>query len=283
MTTPEFDTVVVDWRSPVANLYYSGQIGPMSYAAPDGTVTGELTLKRMLTVRDRELLGLFDSGVVSQDAYLQSVLGQVSSDKLREIVTTIQAEQNLVIRHPARQPLIVQGVAGSGKTTIALHRIAWLLYAHRETLRPEQLMILAPNPLFLDYISQVLPDLGVERVVQTTFQGLCQGLLGKQLPKVRAVTRLEDKLQATRRGAGGGGRGAAAEGFPGLQGIHRGLRGPVAGGNAAPDRVDLRQCDSVQPSGAESHFPQAAGALSPQGAHGRNEEVPPPPPENRRR
>lgn len=197
MTTPEFDTVVVDWRSPVANLYYSGQIGPMSYAAPDGTVTGELTLKRMLTVRDRELLGLFDSGVVSQDAYLQSVLGQVSSDKLREIVTTIQAEQNLVIRHPARQPLIVQGVAGSGKTTIALHRIAWLLYAHRETLRPEQLMILAPNPLFLDYISQVLPDLGVERVVQTTFQGLCQGLLGKQLPKVRAVTRLEDKLQAT--------------------------------------------------------------------------------------
>ena len=196
MTTPEFDTVVVDWRSPVANLYYSGQIGPMSYTAPDGTVTGELTLKRMLTVHDRELRGLFDSGVVSQDAYLQSVLGQVSSDKLREIVTTIQAEQNLVIRHPARQPLIVQGVAGSGKTTIALHRIAWLLYAHRETLRPEQLMILAPNPLFLDYISQVLPDLGVERVVQTTFQGLCQSLLGKQLPKVRAVTRLEDKLQA---------------------------------------------------------------------------------------
>ena len=89
----------------IRDRYYSGQIGPMSYAAPDGTVTGELTLKRMLTVRDRELLGLFDSGVVSQDAYLQSVLGQVSSDKLREIVTTIQAEQNLVIRHPARQPL----------------------------------------------------------------------------------------------------------------------------------------------------------------------------------
>ena len=156
-----------------------------------------MTLKRMLTVHDRELLGLFDSGVVSQDAYLQSVLGQVSSDKLREIVTTIQAEQNLVIRHPMQTPLIVQGVAGSGKTTIALHRIAWLLYAHRKTLRPEQLMILAPNPLFLDYISQVLPDLGVERVMQTTFPGLCRTLLGKYLPKTAAVTRLEDKLSAS--------------------------------------------------------------------------------------
>lgn len=197
MTSSGLDTVVVDWRSPVANLYYSGQIGSMSYAAPDGTVEGEMTLKRMLTVHDRELLGLFDSGVVSQDAYLQSVLGQVSSDKLREIVTTIQAEQNLVIRHPMQTPLIVQGVAGSGKTTIALHRIAWLLYAHRKTLRPEQLMILAPNPLFLDYISQVLPDLGVERVMQTTFPGLCRTLLGKYLPKTAAVTRLEDKLSAS--------------------------------------------------------------------------------------
>ena len=197
MTSSGLNTVVVDWRSPVANLYYSGQLGPMSYAAPDGTVEGEMTLKRMLTVHDRELLGLFDSGVVSQDAYLQSVLGQVSSDKLREIVTTIQAEQNLVIRHPMQTPLIVQGVAGSGKTTIALHRIAWLLYAHRKTLRPEQLMILAPNPLFLDYISQVLPDLGVERVMQTTFPGLCRTLLGKYLPKTAAVTRLEDKLNAS--------------------------------------------------------------------------------------
>jgi len=196
METPAFDTVVVDWRSPVANLYYSGQLGQVSYDAPDGQVRGEMTLKRMLTVRDRELLALFDTGLASQDAYLQSVLGQVSSDKLREIVTTIQAEQNQVIRHPMRTSLIVQGVAGSGKTTIALHRIAWLLYAYRETLRPEQLMILAPNPLFLDYISQVLPDLGVERVMQTTFFGLCAQLLGKAMPKVQAVTRLEDKLEA---------------------------------------------------------------------------------------
>lgn len=185
---------VTDWRSPVANLYYSGQVGPMDYEAPDGKVQGELTLKRMLTVEDDRLISLFDSGVVSQDAYLQGVLGSVSSDRLKEIVTTIQAEQNQVIRHPLQQNLIVQGVAGSGKTTIALHRIAWLLYAFRDSLRPEQMMILAPNPLFLSYISQVLPDLGVERVVQTTFAGLCQQWMGKHAPRVQLTSRLEERL-----------------------------------------------------------------------------------------
>ena len=188
------DPVVVDWRSPVANLYYSGQIGPMDYTAPDGRIHGELTLKRMLTVRRRELNGLFDSGIVSQEAYLQEVLGSVSSDRLREIVTTIQAEQNIVIRHGLNTSLLVQGAAGSGKTTIALHRIAWLLYAFRDTLRPEHMMILAPNPLFLSYISQVLPDLGVERVVQTTFEGWCRSGMGKRMPKVYRESRLEKNL-----------------------------------------------------------------------------------------
>ena len=171
--------VVVDWRSPVANLYYSGQIGKMDYEAPDGRVEGELTLKRMLTVRQRELVSLFDSGIVSQEEYLQGVLGSVSTDRLREIVTTIQAEQNIVIRHPLAANLLVQGAAGSGKTTIALHRIAYLLYTFQKTLKPENMMILAPNPLFLSYISQVLPDLGVERVVQTTFEGWCREGMGR--------------------------------------------------------------------------------------------------------
>jgi len=188
------EPVVVDWRSPVANLYYSGQIGRMDYEAPDGRVDGELTLKRMLTVRRRQLLSLFDSGIVSQEAYLQEVLGSVSSDRLREIVTTIQAEQNIVIRHPLDTHLLVQGSAGSGKTTIALHRIAYLLYTYQKTLRPENMMILAPNPLFLSYISQVLPDLGVERVVQTTFEGWCREAAGRRLPKLRRESRLEKNL-----------------------------------------------------------------------------------------
>ena len=189
--------VVVDWRSPVANLYYSGQIGRMDYEAPDGRVEGELTLKRMLTVRQRELVSLFDSGIVSQEAYLQDVLGSVSTDRLREIVTTIQAEQNIVIRHPLNADLLVQGAAGSGKTTIALHRIAYLLYTFQKTLKPENMMILAPNPLFLSYISQVLPDLGVERVVQTTFEGWCREGMGRRMPRILRESRLERNLSLT--------------------------------------------------------------------------------------
>ena len=189
--------VVVDWRSPAANLYYSGQIGRMDYEAPDGRVEGELTLKRMLTVKQRELISLFYSGIVSQEAYLQGVLGSVSTDRLREIVTTIQAEQNIVIRHPLAEHLLVQGAAGSGKTTIALHRIAYLLYTFRNSLKPENMMILAPNPLFLSYISQVLPDLGVERVVQTTFEGWCREGMGRRMPKILRESRLEKNLSLT--------------------------------------------------------------------------------------
>ena len=188
------DIEVVDWRSPVANLYYSGQLGPMHYTAPDGEVRGELLLKRQFGIEQGELRTIFDTDVVSQDAYLQSVLGSVGSDRLREIVTTIQAEQNFVIRHKPDRPLIVQGVAGSGKTTIALHRIAYLLYAYQDRLRPEQMMILAPSPLFLDYISGVLPDLGVDKVVQTTFPLLIGSLMGKRLPRVDAGDRLSDML-----------------------------------------------------------------------------------------
>ncbi|MEG0767127.1 MAG: AAA family ATPase, partial [Clostridia bacterium] len=109
-------------------------------------------------------------------------------------VSTIQAEQNIVIRYKPDRPLIVQGVAGSGKTTIALHRIAYLLYAYQDQMQPRNMMILAPNPLFLDYISAVLPDLGVEQVVQTTFPMLVARWLGKQMPKVQETHRLEDML-----------------------------------------------------------------------------------------
>ena len=189
--------VVIDWRSPVANLYYSGQIGPMSYTAPDGTIEGELLLKRQFGVEDGALVSIFDTDIASQDKYLQSVLGSMGGNRLRDIVTTIQAEQNFVIRYRHDKPLVVQGAAGSGKTTIALHRIAYLLYAQQDTLRAEQMMILAPNPLFLDYISGVLPDLGVENVVQATFLRFAADALGGALNEVDTRDRLAEMLAAS--------------------------------------------------------------------------------------
>ena len=164
LKTPEYQIAVHDWRSPVANLYYSGQVGDVHYEAPDGTVHGEMTLKRMFTIEEQKLVSMQDTGVVGQEKFLTDALSQVTTARLREVVTTIQAEQNTVIRYDTQKPLCVQGVAGSGKTTIALHRIAWMLYRLQKTVRPEQMMILAPNPLFLSYISRVLPDLGVDKV-----------------------------------------------------------------------------------------------------------------------
>ena len=176
---------IIDWRAPVANLYYSGQIGPMEYTAPEGVVRGEMTLKRQFGVDDGQLKTIFDSGIAAQDEYLQSVLGAVTGERLTEIVTTIQAEQNAIIRHPLKRSLVVQGVAGSGKTSIALHRIAFLLYTYQDRLFAENTLILAPNPMFLQYIAPVLPDLGVERVRQTTFTALLQAHLGKGMPPLK--------------------------------------------------------------------------------------------------
>ncbi len=177
------ESVVTDWRAPVANLYYSGQIGPMRYTAPDGVIEGELTLKRQFGIERGELNSIFDVDLATADALLQKVLSERTSERLRDIVTTIQSEQNLVIRHPLEKSMVVQGAPGSGKTTVALHRIAYLLYAY-QSLRPEQMVILAPSPLFLNFIAGVLPDLGVERVRQTTFDGFLRTLM--ELPKLGA-------------------------------------------------------------------------------------------------
>lgn len=179
MRSETLEMIVADWRAPVANLYYAGQLGPISYRTPEGVVEGDVTLKRMFGIEKGELMTIFDTDIASQDAYLQSVLGEMTGGRLKEIVTTIQAEQNRVIRHPGRESLIVQGVAGSGKTTIALHRIAYLLYVMSDRLSPENMLILAPNPLFLTFIAGVLPDLGVENTRQSTFLRFFEETVGK--------------------------------------------------------------------------------------------------------
>ncbi len=196
------DSVVTDWRAPVANLYYSGQIGPMRYVAPDGVIEGELTLKRQFGIERGELTSIFDVDLATADALLQKVLSERTSERLRDIVTTIQSEQNLVIRHPLEKSMVVQGAPGSGKTTVALHRIAYLLYAYPK-LQPDQMVILAPSPLFLNFIAGVLPDLGVERVRQTTFDGFLRTLM--DLPKLGAFEQEPPEQKA---------RDALAKGAP---------------------------------------------------------------------
>ncbi len=192
------ETVVTDWRAPISNLYYSGQLGHVSYEAPDGKIEGELTLKRQFEIKDGALLGVYDRDIASQDEYLNKALSSMSGERLKDIVSTIQSEQNLVIRQPLLNDLIVQGAAGSGKTTIALHRIAYLLYAYSDRLRAERMLILAPNPLFLDFISGVLPDLGVDKVEQTTYAGFLGNWLGLKAESLGTPLKADDAFAMTK-------------------------------------------------------------------------------------
>lgn len=172
--------VVIDWRSPVANLYYDCRLGLAAYSAPDGQISGCLKLKRQLNIVHGELQRVIDIDVTADDELLRDYLGVNTDNRLRDIVATIQAEQNQVIRADIARNLIIQGAAGSGKTTVALHRLAYLIYQY-PALREEDFMIIAPHKLFLDYISAVLPGLGTEKIQQTTFVELAQELIGETL------------------------------------------------------------------------------------------------------
>ncbi len=160
--------LVCDWRAPVSSLYYDFEIGDASYSSPMGLVVGEITNKRQFKIKDSEMKFCFDSSLTVNDEILQQELSQNASKKMRNIVSTIQREQNAIIRDE-RNTLFVQGVAGSGKTSIALHRIAYLLYKYREKYKSSDILILSPNFVFSDYISSVLPSLGEENVLETSF------------------------------------------------------------------------------------------------------------------
>ena len=175
------ECTVIDWRAPIAALTTHVSGGTVSYTSPDGKITGTLYLKRIFEIRSRQLLGIVDQfdkrsaqrgepvGIVTPEQYLQQVLQKKQDVHLRDIIATIQQEQDKLIRADARQALVVQGVAGSGKTSIALHRIAFLLYPGTKSgISPNRCIIFGPNRLFLSYISLVLPSLGVERIPQTT-------------------------------------------------------------------------------------------------------------------
>ncbi|MDM5353591.1 RNA polymerase recycling motor HelD [Lysinibacillus sphaericus] len=178
------EPIIVDWRSPVANVYYDGRLGDMEYDVRGEIHKGHLFAKRQYKIENGDLLDIRDIDLTTNDELLQEALAGKADVRLTEIVSTIQKEQNEIIRAHLRQPIIVQGAAGSGKTTIALHRISYFLYTMGEHFNPEQLMILAPNKLFIDYIGDVLPELGVDKICQTTFTDY-----------VLSATKLKLKLQ----------------------------------------------------------------------------------------
>lgn len=179
--TPEgsYEPLVVDWRAPVAALFYSGKLGKTTYRAPMGEIEADVKLKRQFIIKRGKLTGMFDSAVEVKDDILQMVLSENSSKKLKDIIMTIQEEQDNIIRQPRTKTVVVNGVAGSGKTTIALHRVAYLLYNYRDILQ-DKVLILGPNSIFMEYISMVLPSLGEVGVKQRTFKDYALEILNME-------------------------------------------------------------------------------------------------------
>lgn len=181
--------LVVDWRAPIASLFYSfsGAEENIYYDSPDGTITGEIHLKRNIVIREQKLIRVVDAykqgndNLAITDEFLLYRLEENKDHRLRDIVSTIQSEQNSIIRAPRDKALIIQGVAGSGKTTVALHRLAFLIYQYRERIKAEKMIIFAPNSMFLDYISDVLPELGVGGIEQTTFSDWAISIINETL------------------------------------------------------------------------------------------------------
>lgn len=165
-----YEIVVTDWRAPISSIYYDGQLGKVQYECPDGIIEGDLSKKRVYTIENSILKDYQDIDITTNDKFLQDCLTENSDSRLKNIISTIQSEQNKIIREKMSKPLIVQGVAGSGKTTVALHRIAYLVYTYEKEFKPNEFLIIAPNKFFLNYISNVLPDLGVDYVRQQTFE-----------------------------------------------------------------------------------------------------------------
>ncbi|WP_127530509.1 RNA polymerase recycling motor HelD [Paenibacillus kobensis] len=170
--------LVYDWRTPIASLYYDFPPGPATYVTPVTEISGTIDLKRQFAIRDGIIKTMFDTGMTIGDELLQNVLSKGAGSQMQSIVATIQQEQNRIIRNDSSRLLVVQGAAGSGKTSAALQRAAYLLYKHRERLTAEQMVLFSPNTMFNSYVATVLPELGEDNIQQTTFQEYINRRLG---------------------------------------------------------------------------------------------------------
>lgn len=190
------DFLVYDWRAPVSSVYYESQTGPAAYTTPGGEVKGRVEKKVQYLIRGGVLESMFDTSLTIGDEILQQVLGKGTDKYMHSIVATIQQEQNRIIRHEGGRLLIVHGAAGSGKTSAALQRIAFLLYKYRESMNADQIILFSPNSLFNSYVSNVLPELGEENMQQVTFQEYLDHRLSHEFQVENPYDQLEYVLSA---------------------------------------------------------------------------------------
>lgn len=174
----EEEPIIFDWRAPVSSMFYDCEVGDAFYEAPIGKIEGQLTLKRQFKIKNGALEYAIESSVNIRDDVLQKELSHTSDEKMKSIIATIQKEQNQIIRDERAKTIIIQGVAGSGKTSIALHRIAFLLYRLKDRLVAKNVTIISPNKVFGDYISTVLPELGEEPIAEISFYDIAWVQLG---------------------------------------------------------------------------------------------------------
>ena len=166
----DYEFLVFDWRSPIASMFYDFEVGPAYYMAPKRKVTGEIEFNRQFNIKNGEIVFMHNANEALCDEALSEMLNHNATDKMKNIVATIQKEQNDIIRNDESKILFIQGAAGSGKTSIALHRAAYILYKHRKDIKADNILIFSPNEVFAEYISQVLPELGESNILQTTFE-----------------------------------------------------------------------------------------------------------------
>lgn len=173
--------VITDWRAPISTLYYDSNLGRVEYIAPEGLIKGDMSLKRQIIISNNKVTDIFDVDSVSDDELLKPYLGANADNRLKNIVASIQGEQNYIIRKGIEKNIVVQGVAGSGKTTVALHRIAYLMYNNSDKYKADQFMVIGPNKFFINYISNVLPDLDAGNAVQLTIEELARKFIDEDI------------------------------------------------------------------------------------------------------
>lgn len=194
--TKDNNFYVYDWRSPVASLFYNYGVGKASYEAPGSIIKGEIFLKRQYKIKGENIIRCFNNDINIDDDYLQEILATANSEKMTPIVNTIQIEQNKIIRNEKDKYLITQGIAGSGKTSVGLHRIAYLLYKNKN-MNSNNVLIFSPSEVFSNYISDVLPELGEENVLQTTFSSFSENYL-KEFKKIESFYNFIEKAYSNK-------------------------------------------------------------------------------------